>query len=322
MGTLISIVVPVFNEAAHLLRNLGTLGDYLDTLAPESYEFIVVDDGSTDSTPALLQELAGRMPRLTPYFHDKNRGMHAALRTGIAHTHGDRVVTFDADLTYSVETIRELLDALECNSAQIALASPYASGGRCIGVPWIRRMLSESANRYLSLAVRGKIRTLTCMVRAYDGPLLRRLVEERPTTGFTYEILLRARRAGASVVEVPAVLDWSKQPPERGRRLRLIPIARMILDITAAGVHDRPILYGAIPGLIPGLLPTVIFIAILFRLPLKGIALVATITIVIQYTSLLFFSLQLGDYALRLRRTSKRVHSTGSTTNAKGPAKT
>jgi glycosyltransferase involved in cell wall biosynthesis len=99
-----TVVLPAFNEGAALPHVLDELGEYLDS----SYEVLVVDDGSTDNTA----EVAERYPvRLVQ--HASNRGKGVAIRTGIAEAQGENVVIMDADATYPVPAIKEMVELLE-----------------------------------------------------------------------------------------------------------------------------------------------------------------------------------------------------------------
>ena len=99
-----SIIVPAYNEEEGLPVTLGKLRNVLD----KSYEVIVVDDGSTDRTPEIARRFACRFFR-----HEMNQGKGEALRTGIKHALGRNVIWIDADDTYPVETIPEMVKALE-----------------------------------------------------------------------------------------------------------------------------------------------------------------------------------------------------------------
>jgi glycosyltransferase involved in cell wall biosynthesis len=105
-GIRTTVVLPAYNEGAALPHVLDELGEYLDG----SYEVLVVDDGSTDDTA----EVAGRYPvRLAR--HPSNRGKGVAIRTGIAEANGENVVIMDADATYPVPAIKEMVDLLDEN---------------------------------------------------------------------------------------------------------------------------------------------------------------------------------------------------------------
>jgi len=315
MGNRLSVVVPIYNEAEHLDAHITSIDDYLAAFCggQRSYEILAVDDGSNDGTPDVLRRARQACSSLEIVTHPVNRGLDAALATGFAAASGDVIVTFDADLTYTPATIGALVDALESHGAAVAVASAYAQAGRSIGVPRLRSFLSRNANRYLSLAVRGRFATLTCMVRAYRADVLRSLYAPGIVHEGTFGLLFAALKNGANVVEVPAVLDWSAQPDARAQRMRPMRIARHIARVLEAGIKARPSLLFAIPGLIPGLLPVVVGVALLARTPPQTLALVTAITLVVQYGSLLILTAQLGDFAFKRRSTTSRLRRTSCT---------
>jgi glycosyltransferase involved in cell wall biosynthesis len=99
-----TVVLPAYNEGAALPHVLDELGEYLDS----SYEVLVVDDGSTDNTA----DVADRYPvRLVQ--HASNRGKGVAIRTGITQAQGENVVIMDADATYPVPAIKEMVELLD-----------------------------------------------------------------------------------------------------------------------------------------------------------------------------------------------------------------
>lgn len=99
-----TVVLPAYNEGAALPHVLDELGDYLD----DSYEVLVVDDGSSDDTASVAERYPVRLVR-----HPINRGKGVAIRTGIAEAQGENVVIMDADATYPVPAIKELVELLE-----------------------------------------------------------------------------------------------------------------------------------------------------------------------------------------------------------------
>ena len=100
------MVLPAYNEGAALPHVLTELGEYLD----QTYEVLVVDDGSTDDTADVAERYPVRLVQ-----HSANRGKGVAIRTGIAEAQGENVVIMDADATYPVPAIKEMVDLLEEN---------------------------------------------------------------------------------------------------------------------------------------------------------------------------------------------------------------
>jgi glycosyltransferase involved in cell wall biosynthesis len=217
-ATLVSVVVPAYNEAAVIDDSLTRLVAHLATL-PSRYrwEIVVVDDGSTDDTSTIAGAIADDHPGIRLVRHPTNLGLGHALRSGFAESMGDHVVVVDCDLSYAPEHITRMLDAAAVTGAHIVIASPYMRGGTTTSVPVGRQVLSRGANRLLAAADGGGLTTLTGMVRLYDGPFVRALDLRATDAGINTEIIRRARAADARIVEVPGHLDWSF-PASAGRR--------------------------------------------------------------------------------------------------------
>ena len=107
----LSVLMPVYNERRTLRAIVGRV---LAAPLPVPMELVVVDDGSTDGSAAVLRELAAADPRVRPVFLDRNRGKGAALRTAIAQMVGEVAIVQDADLEYDPadipRVIRPILD--------------------------------------------------------------------------------------------------------------------------------------------------------------------------------------------------------------------
>jgi Glycosyl transferase family 2 len=99
-----TVVLPAFNEGAALPHVLDELGEYLDS----SYEVLVIDDGSTDDTADVAERYPVRLVQ-----HGSNRGKGVAIRTGITEAQGENVVIMDADATYPVPAIKEMVELLD-----------------------------------------------------------------------------------------------------------------------------------------------------------------------------------------------------------------
>ena len=120
---LLSIVVPAYNEALMIMGSLTTLYAYLQDLSDRyRFELIVVDDGSTDETPAIAEAFASSRPEVRVLRHPVNFRLGQALRYGISQSKGDYVVTFDSDLTYSPDHIERLVK--RCANSTHASAWP------------------------------------------------------------------------------------------------------------------------------------------------------------------------------------------------------
>src|SRR5258705_2504025 len=111
---LVSIVLPVFNEAETLPRLLQRLDQVARSLASRySFEFVLVDDGSKDRTIEAAEELAAMDERIRLVALRRNYGQTAALQVGFEHVDGDIVISMDADLQHFPEDIPAFLAKIE-----------------------------------------------------------------------------------------------------------------------------------------------------------------------------------------------------------------
>ena len=156
----VSIVIPVYNEAA----NLPLLWARLRPILADSmrkWEIVFVDDGSTDDSLEILREYSHQDPRVQVVELARNFGQHSALLAGFRNSCGDVVVTLDADLQNPPEEIPRLLEAI-------------AEGNDVVG-GWreerqdraYRRVASQMHNRITSAIVGVPMHDYGCMLRAY-----------------------------------------------------------------------------------------------------------------------------------------------------------
>lgn len=141
----LSILVPVYNENKTLISVLEMVSQ-ADCAGLEK-ELVVVDDGSTDGTKEILQKLDAERYFAKVYFHEKNQGKGAALRTAQGYATGDIIIIQDADLEYSPNEYPELLKPILENRADVVYGSRL-SGGRPTRAFKFTHLLG---NKFLSL---------------------------------------------------------------------------------------------------------------------------------------------------------------------------
>jgi glycosyltransferase involved in cell wall biosynthesis len=193
----VSFLVPAYNEAR-------TIADVIDRVQELDFEkqLVVVDDGSTDETPAILERLSERYPNMV-LLRQQNRGKGAALRAGIPHVDGDIVVIQDADLEYDPRDVPALIEPIQRDLADVVYGSRL-SGGRPqrAYLFWHR-----TGNRFLSL-VTGVLynTTLTDMetgYKAFRADVLRGLQLREDGFGIEPEITGRICRLKLRIYELP-----------------------------------------------------------------------------------------------------------------------
>jgi dolichol-phosphate mannosyltransferase len=215
-----TVIVPLRDEAdgvAALARRLASL--VAREAPPRRVDLVLVDDGSTDETAALLEEHFADAPALI-LRHPRARGLGAALATGLEVTSSPLVGWLDADLTYDPAVLLELAAAVDAG-ADVAVASCHHPGGKVEGVPRWRVQLSAAASALYRRLTGADLHTFTCMVRVYRREVLERC--RTPTAGFAgvTEVLLQALWRGYAIAERPATLSRRRAGRSKLRVLRV-----------------------------------------------------------------------------------------------------
>lgn len=222
----ISVVIPCYNEEdgiAQLRQTLETL-DGLMKARGETWELVLVNDGSKDATLVRLQQAFSDWPHVVIANHPQNRGVGAAMRTGFAHAKGDIITCYDADCAYPVADLLTLVDAVR-SGAHVASATPFVPGGSLEGVPLHRRVLSQGvAELYRAVlgGPAGSIQTFSCAFRAYRRDALFAIHFDSDGFPAASEILARLVIAGFRIVEVPSTLSDRKFGVSKMRKLETI----------------------------------------------------------------------------------------------------
>lgn len=234
------IVLPALNEAASIRLLLDGL-----LAVPETrgrLRIIVVDDGSTDATAALVRGYADQNVELVQ--HERNRGLHEAMRTGLfraVQSSGpdDVIITMDADNTHNPDLIPNMLHKIE-EGYDVVIASRFAPGGTMIGASFPRHVYSAGARFILGARFRiPGVRDYTCGYRAYRASRIKEAFDRWEEEfidipGFTcmLDILLRLHALGARITEVPLVLRYDLK--ESASKLRVFRTIRSTLRMVFA----------------------------------------------------------------------------------------
>lgn len=243
---LLSVVIPCYNEA-HVLRDTAEeLHRYLtatdwDAGCGKRWEVVFVDDGSTDETLSVLKEVTNRYPNMRFVSYARTGGQGKALQAGFSAAAGQWIVTFDADLDYKPDCIKQFLAVAMQANADIVVGSPYRPGGGIENCPWARLMMSRLMNWYFRKLFRIGVTTFTAILRLYKKEALERLLLASYDKDFLPELLIKADLLKMSIIELPAVSVWDKaKTARRGKGQGVVATARKAARHLAIGLVERP----------------------------------------------------------------------------------
>jgi glycosyltransferase involved in cell wall biosynthesis len=199
-----AVVIPVYNHAA-------AAGSVIDSARSLGLPVIVVDDGSTDGTPDVLRDRSGiRVIR-----HPRNRGKGAALLTGFqaARETADWAVTIDADGQHRPEEASALMEAADPVTRPIVVGCRREMTADA-AVPWTSRFGRGFSNFWVWVSGGPRLSDSQSGFRVYPLPETLNLGVVARRYQYEVEVLVRARRRGIPVVEVPVSVTYR---PETGR---------------------------------------------------------------------------------------------------------
>jgi hypothetical protein len=188
--------------------------------------------------------------------------------------------------------------ALDESGAVVAIASPFARGGRLRDRSWLARMVTAWSNGFLSLAAHGDVATVVGTIRVCEPEALERILASAPGIDLDAEIVLQARRLHLGIVEIPMELERTGAAHRYSTRNIAAAAARLWARVRC-GLFYRPSLWLALPGLLPGLLPLVVAFLLLIHATPGQLALWTIVTLIVQYGSLALFSWQAGSFAFK-----------------------
>ncbi|MBI2945823.1 MAG: glycosyltransferase family 2 protein [Candidatus Wallbacteria bacterium] len=206
----LSIVMPVFNEAATIAEIVGRV-----MRLPIDKELIAVDDGSSDGTRQILESLA--QPGLKVVCLETNQGKGSAIRAALPHVSGDVVAVQDADLEYDPENLPELMAPIAAGKAKVVYGTRFHPGNT---IPYTRfkiaaRLLSLFTNLLFPGA--GVTDEATCY-KLVRTDLLRSLGLECRRFEFCPEVTAKVLRLGERIVEVP--IRYRPRTVDEGKKIR------------------------------------------------------------------------------------------------------
>jgi glycosyltransferase involved in cell wall biosynthesis len=218
-GTRVDIVVPVYNESRVLATSIRTLVEFLSRACAYDWRVVIADNASTDETPAIMWDLAGRSPRVQAMrIETKGRGI--ALKRAWLASDAAIHAYMDVDLSTGLSAVEPLLDSVS-DGYDIAIGSRHMPQAvRRRGVK--REVLSLAYNGMLRMLFRTSIADAQCGFKAVSHRVVTELVPSIKSTGwfFDTELLLLAEHSGYRIAQVP--VHWIEDRDSRVRIARTV----------------------------------------------------------------------------------------------------
>lgn len=218
----VTVVVPCYNEeeaCENFRRRLAELRDGFR----DRYEFffVIVDDGSTDNSFEALADTFLDDDHCRVVRHTENRGVGAAIMTGIRQSNTDIVCSMDFDCSYEPTQLSQMIPLLAEN-IDIVTASPYHPDGFVRNVPRWRLALSKAASRMYSFFLTNQLHTYTSCFRVYRRRAVANI--ELRNQGFVgvVELLWEVDRRGGRIVECPATLGVREYGQSKMRTMEVM----------------------------------------------------------------------------------------------------
>ena len=231
-----TVVVPAYNESNRIASTLERLRGASPTLG--ILEILVVDDGSTDGTPALVESHeTTEAPSIRLIRLPENRGKGAAVRAGVAEAVGDYVVFLDADLSATPDAIPRAVAAIE-DGADIAIGTRVAPGGAdARRTQPMQRQISGRIFAVLQRLIVGLPYADTqCPFKLFSRDAAQSVFPLVETSGWAFdvELLARARKLGLIVEEFP--VEWQHVG---GSHIRVGPLSAMRVILELLSIRRR-----------------------------------------------------------------------------------
>jgi len=224
----LSVFIPVYNEESRLEDNIIKLYRILNQLK-YSFEIFIIDDNSSDSTPAISNKLRKKYDSIKFIRYEKGPSRRENLARSFPLSKGDVIVFMDADMATDLNFLAPLIKGIY-DGNDIVIASRYmkeSKSNRRLN----RYLISKTYNNFLKILFNSKIRDHQCGFKAFRRPVALSIVKSMGydksfTRGWFWdaEFMIRAQRENLKILEIPVFWDESnKSTFNFFREIKMIP---------------------------------------------------------------------------------------------------
>lgn len=200
----LSIIIPAYNEEALIVSTLDGLDSYLSA-RPETYEIIVVDDGSEDKTFRCIQDWKEtNRADLHLLINERNMGKGFSIRRAVMASRGRFIIFIDADLPYELHAIDDFLRALR-SGHDLAIGSRVLPGSEVKGVPILRYISGQIFSWMVQAVLFQGLPDTQCGFKSFRSAAAQEIFRRLTISGFGFdvEMLFVARKLKLDIQPVP-----------------------------------------------------------------------------------------------------------------------
>ena len=190
------MVLPAHNEEAEIGATVASCVETLSVLVPD-YEVIVVNDGSTDQTAAIVEAIANTNPRVRIIHNVPQRGYGGAVHAGFEAATRERVFFMDSDRQFDINDIVALLPWAD-QGYQAVLGYRVSRSD-----PFVRILNARAWNALVSAVFHIRVRDIDCAFKLFDRAVINRIDIRSEGAVINTEILVKMKRLGINFVEAP-----------------------------------------------------------------------------------------------------------------------
>ena len=194
----LTIFFPAFNEEENVAETVRRALDDVGPLVDGSIEVLVIDDGSTDRTPQLADELAAADPRVKVH-HQANRGYGGALRAGFEQASGELIGFSDADLQFDLREMSRLLGRLDDPTRPVDAVIGYRLRRQD---PPHRIFIAKTYNAIVSAAFALRVRDIDCAMKLFRREVFDGLRLEAESPFLSAELLIKLKARGERIAQL------------------------------------------------------------------------------------------------------------------------
>ena len=207
----LSVIIPAFNEESLIVSTLDCLHSYLSA-RPQSFEILVVDDGSQDKTVEFVRQLQKKQERLHLLSNPQNRGKGFSIQRGVLESRGQIIIFTDADLPYKLDAIDGFLQALQ-SGCDLAIGSRVLPGSEVKGVPMLRYAAGQIFSWMVQAVLFQGLPDTQCGFKSFKAQAAKDIFRRLTIGGFGFdvEMLFIARKRKYAIQPVPVHMIEHRQ---------------------------------------------------------------------------------------------------------------